>query len=117
MSVRKLTVSELLRESKEDWEPVAYREQRTSTGAFSGPLQVQVMTGPTSRSSMVPLETFAEQAEVQRRQIRGEEESMALWDEETVIVEDCDGVVEEAVRDDPGVLRRQRVTTSDLPGT
>jgi len=116
MAVRKLTVSELIRESKEDWDPVAYREERTSTGSFSGPLQVQVI-GPTSRSSMVPFETFEEQAEIQRRQIRGEDESMALWDEETIIVEDCDGVVDETLRDDHEVPRSQRVATSGLPGT
>ena len=112
---RKMTVSEFIRESKENWEHVAYREERTSTGAYTGPLQVQV-TGPTSISSVVPFETFEEQAEIQRRQIRGEDESMTLWDEETVIVEDRDGVVEEADRDDPAVVWRQGDPASGLPG-
>jgi hypothetical protein len=112
---RRMTVSEFIRESKEDWDHVAFREQRTSTGSFSGPLQVQV-TGPTSRSSLVPLESFEEQAELQLRQIRGEDESMALWDEETVIVEDDDDVAQEAPRDDSRVVRGQGDPASRLPG-
>lgn len=34
--VRKVTVSEFIRESKPDWEPVAVRERRASTGSFTG---------------------------------------------------------------------------------
>lgn len=38
--MRKLTVSEFIRESKPDWEHVREREVRASTGAFTGALQV-----------------------------------------------------------------------------
>lgn len=34
--MRKMTVSELIRESKPDWEPVATRDRRASTGTFTG---------------------------------------------------------------------------------
>lgn len=40
--VRKLTVSELIRESKPDWEHVRRTERRATTGAFSGALQVSM---------------------------------------------------------------------------
>jgi hypothetical protein len=36
-----MTVSELIRESKPDWEHVRERERRASTGSFTGALQVQ----------------------------------------------------------------------------
>jgi hypothetical protein len=87
--VKRQTVSEFIRESKPDWEHVKTREERSSTGAYSGPLQVH-MALPTSRQSakLMPAESFADQAEAQRRQIDGEEESVALWGEETVKVED-----------------------------
>lgn len=38
--MRKLSVSEFIRESKPDWEPVRYREIRSSTKSFTGALQV-----------------------------------------------------------------------------
>jgi hypothetical protein len=38
--MRRLTVSEFIRESKPDWEHVREREVRSSTGAFTGALQV-----------------------------------------------------------------------------
>jgi hypothetical protein len=38
--VRKLTVSELIRETKPDWEPVRKQEKRASTRPFSGAPQV-----------------------------------------------------------------------------
>lgn len=38
--MRRMTVSELIRESKPDWEPVRTRGRRTSTRAFSGCPQV-----------------------------------------------------------------------------
>lgn len=34
--IRVMTWDELIRESKPDWEPVAYQEERTSTRPFSG---------------------------------------------------------------------------------
>ena len=43
--IRRMTVSEFIRESKPDWEPVKDREVRASTRAFSGALQVH--TGVT----------------------------------------------------------------------
>lgn len=40
--MRKMTVSELIRESKPDWEPVAIRDRRASTGSFTGAMVVDM---------------------------------------------------------------------------
>jgi len=85
--VRRLTVSEFIRESKPDWEPVRTREKRTSTRPFSGPAVVQV-TGPKAPDSLVPFETFAEQVDLQDRQNLGLEEPMSFWEEETKVVQE-----------------------------
>lgn len=44
--MRKLTVSDFIRESKPGWEPVCKQERRNSTGVFTGAMQVQ--TGATA---------------------------------------------------------------------
>lgn len=87
--VKRQTVSEFIRESKPDWNHVKTVEKRSSTGAYSGPLQVH-MALPTSRTSaeLMPAESFADQAAAQQAQIDGEEEPMTLWDEEVVPVHD-----------------------------
>jgi hypothetical protein len=87
---RKLTVSEFIRETKPDWQHVAKREKQATTGAFSGATVVRV-SGPRSRREAReygPAEPFADQMDAQDRQALGLEEPMALWDEETVDVDD-----------------------------
>lgn len=46
-NVRRMTVSELIRETKPDWKPVHKQEKRASTRPFSGSPQVS-MGDPTS---------------------------------------------------------------------
>lgn len=42
---RRMTIDELIRETKPDWESVAYQEERTSTRPFSGVPVVRMGTG------------------------------------------------------------------------
>jgi hypothetical protein len=90
MSVRRLTVSELIRESKPDWEPVAKREKQATTEGYSGPFQVH-MPGPydwTLLGKPCAPESFDSQIEAQERQVMGLEEPLKMWNEETVDVDD-----------------------------
>jgi hypothetical protein len=76
--VRKLSVSEFIRESKPDWEHVRYREKRTSTKPFSG---APVVT-------MENAESFTDQLDHIDKQILGLEEKEAWHGEETRLVDD-----------------------------
>lgn len=83
--VRKLTVSEFIRESKPDWKQVSVRYKHADTGTFSGPLTVN-MPNEHSWSFLgkpcIP-DSFAEQVEHQLKQISGEEPLITLYGEET----------------------------------
>jgi len=78
--VRRLTVSEFIRESKADWEHVRTIEKRTSTQPYSGPLIARVDSSVST----------GDQVDMQLRQILGEEDPLTLWEEETVLVDDHD---------------------------
>lgn len=89
-NVKRQTVSEFIRETKPDWEPVAQRERRATTGSFTGVSVVRV-SGPTTRKAFKEYgaaEPFADQLDAQDRQNLGLEEPMTLWGEETVEVDD-----------------------------
>lgn len=94
--VKRQTVSEFIRESKPDWEHVRAREKRTSTGAFTGALQVdtgvlgvhdkagRLVGGTIDMEMAVP---FADQVEeFDRQNATGETDT--FWEEETRVVDD-----------------------------
>ena len=94
--VRKRTVSEFIRESKPDWEHVRVRDQRASTGSFSGAAQVdtgvrgihdkagRLLGGTIDMESAVP---FVDQlADFDRRNLA--KETDALFDERDRFVDD-----------------------------
>jgi hypothetical protein len=76
--VRRLTVSEFIRESKTDWEHVRTIEKRTSTQPYSGPLIARVDSSVST----------GDQVDAQMRQILGEEEPDTFWGEEIIAVDD-----------------------------
>lgn len=94
--MRKLSVSELIRESKPDWEPVRTRDKRASTKAFSGCPQVDMgVTGIHDHAGrliggtldMEATTPFAEQmAEFDSQNLSGD--TGTLMDEKTRFVDD-----------------------------
>jgi len=94
--VRRLTVSELIRESKPDWEHVKERDRRASTGAFSGCLQVdtgikgihdaagRLIGGTIDMETATSFDSQVE--EFDRQNLSGETD--AFFDEATRFVDD-----------------------------
>jgi hypothetical protein len=88
--VTKQTVSEFIREVKPDWEHVATVEKQATTQAFSGAPVVRV-TGPMSRTAYkeygaaVP---FQDQVDEQTGQRPDGAESLKMWAEKTIEVDD-----------------------------
>jgi len=72
--MRKLTVSELIRESKPDWEHVKTREKRSSTSAYNGILPIVI--GEESIGDQVA------------SQLEGQNDT--FWDETEMLVMDED---------------------------
>lgn len=96
LGARKLTVSELIRESKPDWEHVRTRDRRTSTEPFSGALQVdtgvrgihdeagRLIGGTIDMEMAVP---FADQVEeFDRQNLTGQTDT--LFEESERVVDD-----------------------------
>ena len=87
-NVRRLTVSEFIRETKPDWEHVRTQERRRSTTHFSGATVVRVGTPMVSSGSA--MDPYDEQMDQQDRQNLAVEEPFNPWDAETVPVNDVE---------------------------
>lgn len=94
--IRRRTVSELIRETKPDWEPVRTRERRTTTGSFSGALQVNTgVTGIHDKAGRLIGGTidmaYAERFDAQVERFDAQNRSGVtdtFWEERDVIVDD-----------------------------
>ena len=74
--MRRKTVSELIRESKPDWKPVAEVHPRGEVRPYTGPFQVH----------LVDPATFKEQVTRQQREAEGLDPGITLWDEAPLVI-------------------------------